>query len=326
MKYVRYWLRSSSLLASVLLCGAVFAQEVSKSLDLNFESPILVKSGPVTITLADFVAYLDRRVPKEDHRELISSASRIETVLQNVALTEAFWYRASDEGLSMDGNFQARVYQAAVREAREVYRERLREEIELDDYSDVARELFIVSPERFVRPVSYDLQHLLVAVGNDRPELESMKRVLVAHERLSSGEDFATVAAEMSDDPTFADNQGVLKGVEMPMLAPSLRQALETLNVGGLSMPVQSRFGWHIIKLTRINAPENMTWEEAKPLATDIARERHIAESYERLLREMNSAPLQFAEGAVQAILDHYGATGFGVPDPITEESASRGQ
>lgn len=326
MKYLYYRWWVSSLLASVLLCGAVFAQDVTKSLNLNFESPILVKSGPVTITLADFVAYLDRRVPKEDHRELISSASRIETVLQNVALTEAFWYRAGEEGISSDDNFQARVYQAAVREAREVYRERLRAEIELDDYSDVARELFIVSPERFVRPMSYDLQHLLVAVGNERPEIEGMKRVILAHERLSTGEDFASVAEEMSDDPTFSDNQGLLEDIEVAMLAPSLRQALETLNVGELSTPVQSRFGWHIIRLVSVNELEKMTWEEAKPMATEIARERHIAESYERLLRELNSAPLQFADGAVQAILDHYGATGFGVPDPSAEESVPRGQ
>lgn len=326
MNFLKYSVCVSSFAASFLLGGVLFAQDVTKTLDVNFESPILVRSGPVTVTLADFVAYLDRRVPIEGHRELIASASRVETVLQNVALTEAFWYRASAEGLSSDKNFQARVYQAAVREAREVYRERLRVEIELDDYSDVARELFIVSPERFVRPLNYDLQHLLVSVDGNRPELEGMKRIILAHERLSSGEEFFAVAEELSDDPTFSDNQGVLEGVEVAMLAPSLGRALEALKIGELSMPVQSRFGWHIIRVVDVNEPEKMTWEEAKPSAIEIVRQRHIAESYERLLRELNSAPLQFADGAVRAILDHYGATGFGVPLPSAEEPGPPGQ
>lgn len=292
------------------------AQEpTGKSMELQFESPIIVRKGNVSITLADFVAYMDRRIPKEEQREMVASASRIEGILENIALTESFWSRVADRGMLEDPFFRARLYQAAVREARDAYREQMQTEMELDSYQSQARELYLLQPERFTRTKSVDIEHILVSAGEERGEIEAMKRVIEVHERLLSGEDFTAVASEMSDDPTFSDNSGLLEQLEVRSLVPSVASAVDSLEIGELSTPVQSRFGWHVVRLKKVHDAGRLTWEEAKPIAERIARERHLTESFERLLRDINSAPMQFADGAVRTILEHYGADGFGIPE-----------
>ena len=314
------------LLLVLMTVAAGVTQAQEKSVELSFDSPVLVRKGPVQITLADFSAYLDRRVPVEDQRALLASASRIERVLENIALTEAFWIRAQERGLMEDPFFRARLYQAAAREARDAYRAILQEEIELESYESQAREMFLIEPERFQRAKTVDMEHILVSVTEDRGEVDAMKRIIEAHEQLMAGEDFGQVAAEFSDDPTFADNQGLLENLEVESLVPSVASAVDSLEINEYSVPIQSRFGWHVIRIKEIRDPGHMSWEEAKPIAEEIARDRHLTESFERILREINAAPMQFAEGSVRTILDYYGIDGFGIPElgqaPESEESA----
>ncbi len=303
------------IIALVALLVFGFAHSEEKGIDLTYESPILVRKGAVEITLADFVAYLDRRVPAESQRALIASASRIEAVLENIALTEGFLERVKQRGMVDDPVFRARLYQVALREARDAYREAVQADIELDSYEAQAREMYLVEPERFSQTKTVDMEHILVAVNAERTEIEAMKRVIDIHERLTAGEDFVAVAKEFSDDPTFSENRGLLENLEVSDLVPSVASAVDSLEVNELSSPIQSRFGWHIIRIKQIRDAGQMTWEEAKPVALELARNLHLTESFERILREVNAPPLQFAPGAVKIILDHYGVEGFGIPE-----------
>lgn len=307
-----------------ILISPTWAQNstLKREVTLGYESPILVRKGAVEVSLADFVAYMNRRVAKEDHRELVSSAARLEGLLENIALTETFWVRAKERGMMDDSFFRARLYQAAVREARDAYRETLQDEIELESYESQARELYLTEPERFSKAKAVDMEHILVSVGEDSSEVDAMKAILQAHERLMSGEDFIEVAAEISDDPTFADNQGLLKDLEISSLVPPVASAANSLGLNEYSDPIRSRFGWHIICLKGIQDADRMSWEEAKSIAERIARDRHLTEAFERILRDMNTAPMQFAPGAVRTILDHYGVDGFGIPELGQEETS----
>ncbi len=306
------FLKMGLLVVGMLVISSAGAEE--KSVDLSYSSPLLVKKGSVEITMADFGAYLDRRVPSEDQKTVLASASRIEAILENIALTEAFWIRAQERGMMEDPFFRARLYQAAAREARDAYRTTLQAEIELDSYEAQAREMYLIEPERFSRAESVDMEHILISVTEEGGEVEAMKRIIDVHERLMAGEAFTEVAEAFSDDPTFPDNQGLLENLEVRSLVPSVASAVDSLALNEYSQPIQSRFGWHIVRVKKIHDAGQMTWEEAQPIAEELARNKHLAESFERVLREINSAPMQFAPGAVKMILDHYGVEGFGAP------------
>jgi parvulin-like peptidyl-prolyl isomerase len=67
--------------------------------------------------------------------------------------------------------------------------------------------------------------------------------------RLRGGEDFAAVAKDRSQDPGSAQEGGDLGCVAANLFVPEFEQAVKTLPLGEVSDPVQTQFGFHIIKV-----------------------------------------------------------------------------
>lgn len=71
-------------------------------------------------------------------------------------------------------------------------------------------------------------------------------------EKISAGEDFAELATEYSQDPGSASNGGSLGYFSRGKMVPEFEAVAFSLEVGGISEPVQSQFGTHIIKVDDI--------------------------------------------------------------------------
>ena len=99
--------------------------------------------------------------------------------------------------------------------------------------------------------------------------LETEEEAKKARERVTTGgEDFGTVAKELSTDPSAQQNSGDLGFNPPGQLVPQFEQAASTLKDGEVSQPVQTQFGWHIIK--RI---ERRTAERPSQQAVDAYRQ-----------------------------------------------------
>jgi len=94
------------------------------------------------------------------------------------------------------------------------------------------------------------------AAGAKKGEMEVRARhILVPTEdeakaaikRLQAGEDFAKVATELSKDP--GSEGGDLGYFTKDKMVPEFADAAFKLDVGKLSDPVKSQFGWHVIKV-----------------------------------------------------------------------------
>lgn len=95
----------------------------------------------------------------------------------------------------------------------------------------------------------YNASHILV---------DSEEEALAVVEELSGGAEFAAVAREKSTGPS-GPNGGQLGWFGAGAMVPEFEEAVKTLEPGGVSAPVQTQFGWHVIILngTRIQqAPE----------------------------------------------------------------------
>ena len=75
-------------------------------------------------------------------------------------------------------------------------------------------------------------------------------------QRLVKGEDFAVLAKELSNDPGSADKGGDLGYAAPGVYDPAFEEALYALKQGEVSAPVRTQFGWHLIKLLGVQAPE----------------------------------------------------------------------
>lgn len=141
-----------------------------------------------------------------------------------------------------------------------------REKLLLDDYlqrrveaaktEEAARALYdetlsAVEPEEEVRA-----RHILV------PEEEAAKAVVA---RLEAGEDFAAVAAEASQDPGSRTQGGDLGFFTKERMVAPFAEAAFALEPGQTSEPVQSQFGWHVIRVEERRERPIPTFEEMRP-------------------------------------------------------------
>ena len=68
-------------------------------------------------------------------------------------------------------------------------------------------------------------------------------------QEIEAGADFAELAEAVSDDAASAANGGDLGTFARDRMVPAFADAAFALEAGGLSEPVQTRFGWHLIKV-----------------------------------------------------------------------------
>ena len=85
---------------------------------------------------------------------------------------------------------------------------------------------------------------------------EARKLAADARAKIAAGADMQKLAREISDDPTAGQNGGALGFfVEKDMDPAFAKAAFALAKPGDLSEPVQSQFGWHVIRLDDKRAP-----------------------------------------------------------------------
>lgn len=96
--------------------------------------------------------------------------------------------------------------------------------------------------------------HILINLPPNAPAEDSIKAYQKAQQvldRLNNGEDFTTVAKEMSEDQTVQQNGGDLYYFTGGMTVPEFEDAVYAMKVGDITKePIRTQFGLHIVKLT----------------------------------------------------------------------------
>ena len=100
------------------------------------------------------------------------------------------------------------------------------------------------------------------------------------------------LAKEISDDPSSSQNSGTLGWFSQKEMDPSFAAAAFGLkNVGDLSEPVQSQFGWHVIRLDGRRAGTLKSYEEARDQIMAELRKRAVEEKRESVVSAIRKDP-----------------------------------
>jgi parvulin-like peptidyl-prolyl isomerase len=83
-----------------------------------------------------------------------------------------------------------------------------------------------------------------------RSKSEALERAKQVEAKLRAGEDFATVAAEYTDEPAGAERGGDLGRFTRDKMTKRFADAAFGLQPGQISEPVETQFGFHIIQRT----------------------------------------------------------------------------
>lgn len=130
--------------------------------------------------------------------------------------------------------------------------------------------------------------HILIqdkkdSLGNITDSVGTLNRAIEILKRIKNGEDFATVAKEVSEDPGSKDNGGDLGFFDRRRMVQPFDSAAFSLEVGEVSDLVRTPFGWHIIKLTEIK--EFSPFEEQKEtLKTEFKRGQMFRAAYTKYM------------------------------------------
>ncbi len=109
------------------------------------------------------------------------------------------------------------------------------------------------------RPATVTLKQVVITPKpSDDVRLLAEEEAAQALSRANSGEDFARLAREYSDDPGTRDQGGELGWVRTGELVPEFENALFAMEAGELSGIVETPFGFHIIQLERIRGDERL--------------------------------------------------------------------
>ena len=92
---------------------------------------------------------------------------------------------------------------------------------------------------------------------------------------LNSGADFSKLAKEKSTGPSGA-NGGQLGWFGLGQMVPEFETAVMVLEIGQVSQPVETQFGWHIIKLNDRRFKPLPTIEELRPELIQKLSQNHI--------------------------------------------------
>jgi peptidyl-prolyl cis-trans isomerase D len=138
-----------------------------------------------------------------------------------------------------------------------------------------------VAADRFQSPERRRARHILIEAGTDDAAAKARAEALA--ERARAGEDFAALAAQNSDDPGSKGQGGDLGWATRESFVAPFADALFSMEKGEIRGPVQTQFGYHVIKLDDVEASHLRSFDEVRAeLESDYRRDRAQAQFYER--------------------------------------------
>ena len=128
------------------------------------------------------------------------------------------------------------------------------------------------------------------AVGQSAPQVRAAHILLPTREEAEAararvtegGEDFATVARELSTDESTAANGGELGWFTREEMVAPFAEAAFALEPGAISEPVETEFGWHVIQVEERDPDRPLTDSQINRLQ-QTAEERWLAEERAKL-------------------------------------------
>ena len=132
------------------------------------------------------------------------------------------------------------------------------------------------------------VRHILIQSSEIRSENQTKELINEIHQELIDGEDFKQLARQHSEDPGSKMEGGELGWSSPDSFDPAFEAVMNSVDIGEMSKPFQSSFGWHILEvLDRRN--EDISDDVRKNRAYSIIFNRKFEQELQRTLIELRS-------------------------------------
>jgi peptidyl-prolyl cis-trans isomerase C len=181
-------------------------------------------------------------------RQRYPSKEEFNKLLSNMGLTESDVQRQIARGMAI----------------QELIDKEVTDKIKVSD--EETKSFYDKNPQLFQQPEQVKASHILIKVEADAPtdkKAEARKKIEAVQQKVQKGEDFATLAKTYSEGPS-GPRGGDLGYFKRGQMVKPFEEAAFSLKPNETSEIVETRFGYHLIKVNDKKPAKKMTYAEVK--------------------------------------------------------------
>jgi peptidyl-prolyl cis-trans isomerase C len=233
----------SAVILSIGLVACGGDKQASKGAKTSPGADVVVAEiGNVKITQKEIDAYLKlKRVPQQDKQRV---ERMVDDYLQRKTLAAA---------VESTDYIDEQMIKAEIDEFKnQMLISRYFEAFLNDTVNDQAIQNFYNTHQDEYQVEKSSVSHILIRTNPSMSEAELkalMTKAQEAHSKVRAGGDFAELAKQYSDDKISAKKDGSLGWIKEGAIDPSFSKKVFSMNVGEISEPFATPYGYHIVKI-----------------------------------------------------------------------------
>ncbi len=186
--------------------------------------------------------------------------------------------KAREQGLDGDARTRARIQNAIDNQLANAYLSHFVAELEISE--DDLRDAYGDVEAEYAEDIQHRARHILV-------ESEETARDILA--QLEEGASFEELAGEHSTDPGSAEEGGDLGWFNLDQMVAPFAEKVASLESGETAAePVETRFGWHVVRLEDTRQTPAPSFEDLRPELEDHVRRQQVNDMIAELRAEAN--------------------------------------
>ncbi len=289
-----------TLIVGMVLNGQLVGEQI-------LSGKTVLIDGPEVDLLYEDVQSILRTIPDNIRPSILADKKKLRNVMDSTYITKVGAHRAEQKGLQNTPDVRANLRK---------YRQNLLAMAEADDViktltagnslEQLAKEKYLINKEQYRTPESIEASHILIK-GADYPSAEeALAEVNKVRQSILTGEiSFEDAAKEHS-----ADGGSAVKGGDLgrfsrgKMVKPFEEAAFSIQQPGDMSEPVETQFGYHIIRLDMKYPSGIKLFEQVKAQIIQGLEQERRQEIRENYLIEIRVDPnVKLNEQAIDAFL-----------------------
>lgn len=241
----------------ILSCFTCIASSVYAKNDLDIGKEILLSDGDITVSYEEAMIMI-KDVGLVQKQNLVNDSAKLKKILFELLIHKKKANNAVKLGMGSNKLLQWQIKLTTNNLLINAMIKDVKDNIKLPEekFVKLAKEKYFAYSGNFKTAEKVHVAHILIQTDNnlsDKLKDEKKSQIEKIRTDIINGADFSTMAKQYSEDDSNSHSGGILKPFGRHKMAPSFEKAAFAMkNAGEISKVVQTRFGFHIIKLIEI--------------------------------------------------------------------------
>jgi len=286
--------------------ATVLAQSPETIRELGQSQAPLARQGDVVLTQAEIDAAFSK-IPPEHRLPFVRSGEKVELLVRNLLRNKILAEEAKKAAYDQQTLVKLRLALATENELAQEWVKKVVADAPPVDYEAIAYESYLVDPGVWKNEDRIDVSHILISSESRSSEAAGQLATELWEELQVEPSRFDAMVEEYSEDPSKAANGGRFPQVRRNEMVKPFEEAAFALDgPGEISSPVETAYGFHIIRLNQKLPGTVQPFDDIKAQAMQQVREKYLADYRSRYLKQLLSENIVLPDGATEEMAKRY--------------------